>query len=118
MVPMRANVARPHLLVVSGAAARRERWARSLAATGYDVHRCVGPTVSCVALEGRRCQLLAEADIAIYDRASYTPRYARALGVQPSYSALILVAEDGENGRPAALRRVDRDGVACFGSVR
>ena len=110
----------PRLLVVSGDADRRERWARALAETGYDVARCVGPGVSCAIVQGVRCPLLAEADIAVYDRDAFIPRIARVLGATHEHRALVLVAEDDELGRPATLRRVgsSTSTVGCFGSLR
>lgn len=110
---MQSAVEAKHLLVVSGDADRRERWTRVFAEAGYDVARCVGPSVSCAILRGRRCQLLDEADIALYDWASFAPPIARALGGR-QYKAFVLVAEDDAAGRPTAVRRT---GIACFGST-
>lgn len=78
------------LLVVSGDADRRERWARAFAE--------------------------AEADIALYDLASFVPPVARALGAR-QYQTFVLVAEDDAAGLPAAARRVCSAGIACFGST-
>lgn len=114
MIPIEA----PRLLVVSGDADRRERWARVFAEAGYDIARCVGPAVTCAILQGRRCPLLDEADIALYDRESYVPRLARALGGRPPYHAFVLVAEDDAAGQPTAVRRrTGSAGIACFGST-
>ena len=113
---MRTHV--PHLLVVSGDPERRERWAAVLAETGYEVGRCVGPAGSCAIVEGRRCPLLDEADLALYDADAYAPRLARILGRHHGYRASILVAEDDANGRPAALRRSGGAIPGCFGSPR
>lgn len=104
------------LLVVSGDADRRERWARVFAEAGYDLARCVGPAVNCAILHGRRCPLLDEADIALYDRDSFAPAIARALGGR-QYKAFVLVAEDDAAGRPTAVRRTGSAGIACFGST-
>ena len=108
----------PRLLVVSGDPDRRERWARVLAETGYEVSRCVGPTATCAIVQGKRCPLLEEADIALYDQDAYIPRLARMLGARDGYRASILVAQDDEHGRPAALRRVEASTAGCFGTPR
>ena len=108
----------PRLLVVSGDADRRERWAAVLAETGYDVSRCAGPATSCAIVEGRRCPLLEEADLALYDAGSFVPRLARVLGRQHGYRASVLVAQDDADGRPAALRRGGDTTPGCFGSPR
>ncbi len=108
----------PRLLVVSGDPDRRERWARVLAETGYDVARCVGPTVTCAIVQGTRCPLLMEADIAVYDREAFIPRIARTLGSRDLYRATVLVAQDDERGRPAALRRNGPHAAGCFGTPR
>ncbi len=113
---MQSAVEAKHLLVVSGDADRRERWTRTFADAGYDIARCVGPSVSCAILQGRRCQLLDEADIALYDRSSFAPPIARALGGR-QYETFVLVAEDDPAGRPAAIRRAGSAGIACFGST-
>lgn len=109
---------RPRLLVVSGDPDRRERWARVLTETGYDVSRCVGPTVTCAIVQGKRCPLLDEADIALYDQGAYVPRLARMLGARHGYRASILVAQDDEHGQPAALRRTGSLAAGCFGTPR
>lgn len=111
-----ASVEASRLLVVSGDADRRERWARIFAEAGYDIARCVGPSVSCAILQGRHCPLLDEADIALYDRASFAPPVARALG-GGQYQTFVLVAEDDAAGRPMAVRRAGAAGIACFGST-
>jgi len=108
----------PRLLVVSGDPDRRERWARALAETGYDVSRCAGPTGTCAIVQGQRCPLLAEADIAVYDQDAYIPRLARVLGARHGYRASVLVAQDDEHGRPAALRRTGSVAAGCFGTLR
>ena len=108
----------PHLLVVSGDPERRERWAAVLAETGYEVARCAGPVASCAILEGRRCPLLEEADLALYDAEAYVPRLARVLGRQHRYRASVLVAQDDASGRPAAVRRSGGTVSGCFGSPR
>ena len=108
----------PRLLVVSGDPDRRERWARALAETGYGVSRCVGPTGTCAIVRGQRCPLLAEADIAVYDQDAYIPRLARVLGARHGYRASVLVAQDDEHGRPAALRRTRSVAAGCFGTPR
>jgi len=107
----------PRFLVVSADADRRERWARAFAETGYDITRCAGPGVSCAILQGHRCSLLAEADIALYDQASFAPPISRAVSGRQPYDAVVLVAEDDAAGRPSAVRRVGRSGIACFGST-
>ena len=104
------------LLVVSGDTDRRERWARAFAEAGYDIARCVGPTVSCAILKGCRCPLLEEADIALYDRESFVPPVARALGAR-QYQTFVLVAEDDAAGRPRAACRTGSVGIACFGNT-
>ena len=106
----------PRLLVVSADADRRERWARTFADTGYEITRCAGPGASCAIIQGHRCPLLAGADIALYDRASFAPPIARALGGRQPYDGVVLVAEDDAAGRPSAVRRAGRSGAACFGS--
>ena len=106
------------LLVVSGDPDRRERWARVLAETGHDVGRCVGPTANCAILQGKRCPLLEEADIALYDQEAYIPRLARMLGARHGYRASVLVAQDDEHGRPATLRRTGSLAAGCFGTPR
>ncbi len=106
----------PRLLVVSADVDRRERWARGFSDTGYEITRCAGPGASCAILQGHRCPLLAEADIALYDRASFAPPIARALGGRQPYDGVVLVAEDDAAGRPSAVRRAGRSGTACFGS--
>ena len=106
----------PHLLVVSGDPERRERWAAVLAETGYEVARCAGPATSCAIVAGRRCPLLDEADLAVYDADAYAPGLARILGRQHGYRATVLVAQDDANGRPAALRRSGGTSPGCFGS--
>lgn len=104
--------------MVSADPDRRERWARVFAEAGYDIALCAGPTVSCAILQRRRCPLLDEADIALYDRESYVPPLARALGGRPPYRAFVLVAEDDAAGRPTAVRRrTGSAGIACFGST-
>lgn len=108
----------PRLLVVSADPDRRERWARVLAETDHDVSRCVGPTVTCAIVQGKRCPLLEETDIALYDQDAYIPRLARMLGTRHGYRASILVAEDDERGRPAALRRPGSLAAGCFGTPR
>lgn len=106
------------LLVVSGDPERRERWAAVLAETGYDVARCAGPAAaSCAIVDGRRCPLLEEADLALYDTVAYVPRLARVLGRQHGYRASVLVAQDDADGRPAAVRRNVVTGPGCFGSA-
>lgn len=111
-----ASIEASRLLVVSGDADRRERWARAFAEVGYDIARCVGPSVSCAILQGRRCPLLDEADIAVYDRASFAPPVARVLS-GGQYQTYVLVAEDDAAGRPMAVRRASSAGIACFGST-
>lgn len=106
----------PRLLVVSGDAERRERWAGALMETGYEVGRCAGPATSCAIVEGRRCPLLDEADLALYDADAFVPRVARVLGRAHGYRATVLVAQDDANGRPAALRRGGGTVPGCFGS--
>lgn len=106
----------PYLLVVSGDPDRRERWARVLAETGYEVARCAGPAVSCAIVDGTRCPLLEEADLALYDQDAFIPRLARVLGARHGYDASIVVAQDDDRGRPALLRRVGRSVAGCFGS--
>lgn len=106
------------LLVVSGDPGRRERWARALAETGYDVSRCVGPTGTCAIVLGKRCPLLEEADLAVYDQDAYIPRLARVLGAHPGYQVSVFVAQDDEHGRPAALRRTGSIAAGCFGTPR
>lgn len=108
----------PRLLVVSGDPDRRERWARMLAETGYDVARCVGPTVTCAIVQGRRCPLLEEADLALYDQDAFIPRLARMLGARNGYHASVLVAQDDERGRPTSLRRLGSFAAGCFGTPR
>lgn len=108
----------PRLLVVSGDPDRRERWARVLAETGYDVARCAGPASSCAIMEGRRCPLLEEADVALYDRDAFIPRLARVLGARHGYHASVVVGQDDEHGRPALLRRVRSSATGCFGTPR
>lgn len=106
------------LLVVSADPDRRERWGRVFAEVGYDIASCEGPTASCAILHGRRCPLLDEADVAVYDRESYVPSIARALGRCSPYRAFVLVAQDDADGRPTAVRRgTSSAGIACFGST-
>lgn len=107
----------PRLLVVSADAGRRERWARVFAETGYDITCCAGPGASCPVLQRRRCSLLAEADIALYDRASFVPPIARAVAAFEPYDAVVLVGEDDAAGRPSGVRRVGHSGFPCFGST-
>lgn len=108
----------PYLLVVSGDPDRRERWAAVLAETGHDVVRCAGPATGCAIVDGRRCPLLDEADLALYDAEAYVPRLARVLGRPHEYRATVLVAQDDVNGRPAALRRSGGTAPGCFGAPR
>lgn len=115
--PLPNDIDAPRLLVVSADAGRRERWARVFAGTGYDIACCAGPGASCAILQGRRCPLLAGADIALYDRVSFAPPIARALAAPQPYDAVVLVAEDDAAGRPSAVRRAGRPGTACFGST-
>lgn len=83
----------------------------------HQVSRCAGPAVTCAVLQGHRCPLLAEADIALYDRESFVPPLARALGGRDPYRAVVLVAQDDAAGRPSAVRRAGLAGTACFGST-
>lgn len=94
----------PRLLVVSGDRDRRERWARALGADGYSVARCAGPSVTCAILEGMRCPLLDEADVALYDRESFAPLACRLRG-RHAYRATVVVAHGETRGLPSAIRR-------------
>jgi hypothetical protein len=107
----------PRLLVVSADPDRRERWARVFEGMSHQTSRCAGPTVTCAILKGHRCPLLEEADIALYDRESFVPALARALGGPTPYRAQVLVAQDDAAGRPTAVRRAGGAGGACFGST-
>ena len=60
-------------LVVSGDPEIRADWARYFESIGMRTLRCVGPQVQCVLLDGARCPLHEEADLAVYDRATLTP---------------------------------------------
>lgn len=93
----RAGVARPSrrrtALVVSRDAAVRADWARCFEALGMKTLRCVGPQALCVLLDGGRCPLHEEVDLAVYDRATVTPELALRL-VQASHALPIAFAQD------------------------
>lgn len=74
----------PRAVVIARDPEIREDWARALEATGMQVARCVGPTVSCVILrDGCRCPLLDGAGLAIYHEAVLSQEFEdrlRAVG--------------------------------------
>ena len=80
-------------LVVSADPAVRSDWARYFEARGMRSLRCVGPEVLCVLIDGVRCPLHEEADLAIYDRASVTPELTLKL-VRASDAFPIAFAKD------------------------
>ncbi len=80
-------------LVISADPTVRSDWARYFEALGMRTLRCVGPQVLCVLLDGTRCPLHEEADMAVYERASVTPELALKL-VHASHSLPIAFAND------------------------
>ena len=103
-------------LIVSSDAARRERWARAVAAIDPDPLRCAGPRVSCALLEDVACPLLEEARLAIYDAKDYLPALARRIAAGHG-AALVVLAEDGPDGSPRRVRLAPRGAAGCFGAI-
>jgi hypothetical protein len=106
-------------LVISADPAVRGDWARFFEAMGMKTLRCVGPQVLCVLLDGGRCPLHEEADLAIYDRATVTPELTLRL-IRDSHDLPIAFARDrlSEEGRhEPVITSVASDGAGdCIGS--
>jgi len=107
-------------LVVSADPAVRADWARSFEAIGMKTLRCVGPQVLCVLLDGGRCPLHEEADLAVYDRETVTPELTLRL-IRASHALPIAFARDRvtENGRhePVITSVASEGAGSCIGSV-
>jgi hypothetical protein len=84
-------------LVVSADPAVRADWARHFEGLGMRTVRCVGPQVSCALLGGKTCPLHAEADLAIYDRATVTPEFTLRL-MRANRAVPIAFAHDRLDG--------------------
>ena len=114
--PPRARTA----LVVSADPAVRSDWARYVEALGMRTLRCVGPQVLCALLDGARCPLHEEADLAIYDRASITPELTLKL-IRASRSLPIAFATDqldAHGHHEPLITAVASEGAdACVGSA-
>ncbi|HZC31406.1 MAG TPA: hypothetical protein VE261_07800 [Gaiellaceae bacterium] len=84
----------PRAVVVAHDPHIREGWARSLEATGMEVARCAGPTVSCALLRGdARCALLDAAGLALYQEALLTePFLTRLAAARPA--AMVVATRD------------------------
>ena len=120
-MPTSQRAAHPRTaLVVSADPAIRADWARSFEALGMKTIRCVGPQVLCVLLDGGRCPLHEEADIAIYDRASVTPELTLRL-IRASQALPIAFAKDrlSDEGRhePSITSVASEGAGSCIGSV-
>ncbi|HEY8731577.1 MAG TPA: hypothetical protein VIN69_06315 [Candidatus Limnocylindria bacterium] len=80
-------------LVVSADPAVRADWARYFEALGLRTIRCVGPQAPCPLLDGGRCRLHEDADLAVYDRSTVTPELALRL-IRSSRSLPVAFAAD------------------------
>jgi hypothetical protein len=70
----------PRAVVIALDPEIRDGWARALEATGMEVARCVGPTVSCALLRGDdRCPLLDGASLALYHDAVLSGAFVERL---------------------------------------
>ena len=68
------NISAPKTaLIVSADPEIRSDWAHYFESIGMRTLRCVGPEVLCALIDGARCPLHEEADLAVYDRATVTP---------------------------------------------
>jgi hypothetical protein len=107
-------------LVVSADPEVRSDWARYFEAQGVRTIRCVGPQVLCVLLDGARCPLHEEADLAIYDRSGLTPELTLKL-IRVSRSIPIAFARDqlDPHGRhhPVITTVASEAAGACVGSA-
>jgi len=82
--------------------------------------RCVGPQVLCALLDGARCPLHEEADLAIYDRATLTPELTLRL-IRASRSLPIAFATDQLDAHghhePVITKVASGSADACIGSA-
>jgi hypothetical protein len=107
-------------LIVSADPAVRGDWARMFEALGMKTLRCVGPQVLCALLDGERCPLHEEADLAVYDRATVTPELTLRL-IRASHALPIAFAQDRvsmERRHEPVITSVASEGAgSCIGST-
>ena len=80
-------------LIVSADPEIRADWVGYFESIGMRTLRCVGPQVQCVLLDGVRCPLHEEADLAVYDRATLTPELTLKL-IRAGRNLAIAFADD------------------------
>jgi hypothetical protein len=109
------------VVVTSAVPERRRDWARLFREDGTRVLECSGPLVDCPLLRGESaCQLLEDADLALYDLDSVTPAFLPAL-LRRYASLSVIFARDafspGGQHMPSVRRFhfARRDRGACFG---
>jgi len=106
------------MLVVSTDTALRSGWADYFEALGMATLRCGDPEVRCPLLEGANCPLHAQADLAIYDRASVTPELTLAL-IRRSSRLPIAFARDRldvhDHHEPIITALASEGADACIG---
>lgn len=102
------------VLVMSGDAERRGRWASFFEEQGMRTIRCAGPEVTACALDlGMRCPLHQEADLIFYDEDSVSPWLEEQLDVIPiatpiAYASTMRSPDGGEYPVTERVRSADR----------
>ena len=105
-------------LIVSADPEIRSDWARYFESIGMRTLRCAGPEVLCVLLDGARCPLHQEADLAIYDRATLTPELTLKLIRAGRTLAIVFAADrlDAAGHHAPQITSIASQGLdACVG---
>ena len=106
---------RPHTaLVVSRDAGRRQDWGRELVREGLRVVRCAAR--ACPLLAGASCELLADAQAAIYDEETVSPELFLGLMRARSRPTVIFARDHESDGQHRArfTRVLDHRGAATI----